>query len=81
MNAENPEPSTFPYSLPRKRPDIPLSRAMERLYTHYSAPTYWWNELYSQFRYTPLEGLDYNDGDGTRGFANSRQVPPPTGVQ
>ncbi|MDE2954401.1 MAG: family 43 glycosylhydrolase, partial [Gemmatimonadota bacterium] len=24
----------------------------------------WWNELYSQFRYTELEGLDYRGGDG-----------------
>ncbi|MBT4500156.1 MAG: family 43 glycosylhydrolase [Gemmatimonadetes bacterium] len=65
MNSENPNSSLFPYGLPRERPNIPLSRAMERLYTRYSAPTYWWNELYSQFRYTPLEGLEYNNGDGT----------------
>jgi hypothetical protein len=44
---------------------MPLSQAMERLYTRYPAPTYWWNELYTQFRYTPLQGFDYNDGDGT----------------
>jgi hypothetical protein len=55
----------FPFGLPREKPDMPLSQAMERLYTRYPAPTYWWNELYSQFRYTPLQGLDYNDGDGT----------------
>jgi hypothetical protein len=55
----------FPYGLPREKPDMPLSSAMERLYTRYPAPTYWWNELYSQFRYTPLDGLEYNRGDGT----------------
>jgi hypothetical protein len=65
MNSESGNAPFFPYGLPREKPDIPLSRAMERLYTRYSAPTYWWNELYSQFRYTPLEGLEYNDGDGT----------------
>jgi hypothetical protein len=55
----------FPYGLPREKPDMPLSQAMERLYTRYPAPTYWWNELYSQFRYTPLQGLEYSNGDGT----------------
>lgn len=60
-----PKTPVFPYVMPRQRPDMPLSRAMERLYANYSEPSYWWNELYSQFRYTPLEGLDYNDGDGT----------------
>ncbi|NKB65434.1 MAG: family 43 glycosylhydrolase [Candidatus Latescibacteria bacterium] len=65
MNTENNNPSVFPYNLPRERPNTPLSSAMERLYTGYSAPTYWWNELYSQFRYTPVEGLEYSNGDGT----------------
>lgn len=55
----------FPFDMPRQKPDMPLSRAMQRLFDAYSAPSYWWNELYTQFRYTPLEGLDYNNGDGT----------------
>ena len=55
----------FPYNIPLEKPDIPLSRAMERAYTQYSAPARWWNDLFTQFRYTPLEGLDYNNGDGT----------------
>jgi len=55
----------FPYEMPREKPEMPLSEAMERAYTAYSAPTYWWNELFSKFRYTELEGLDYHDGDGT----------------
>ena len=37
----------FPYEMPREKPDMPLSEAMERAYTAYSAPTYWWNELQS----------------------------------
>ncbi|MBT7165682.1 MAG: glycoside hydrolase, partial [Victivallales bacterium] len=52
----NKDASVFPFGLPREKPDMPLSQAMERLYTRYPAPTYWWNELYSQFRYTPLQG-------------------------
>ena len=65
MSSQRADTPVFPYGLPRERPDIPLSSAMERLYTRYSAPTYWWNQLYSQFRYTRLEGLEYNNGDGT----------------
>ena len=57
--------SVFPYVMPREKPDMSLSRAMERLYDNYSEPSTWWNELYSQFRYTEVEGLDYNGGDGT----------------
>ncbi len=55
----------FPYELPKKKPAMPLSAAMERAYDDYEAPTYWDNELFSKFRYTELEGLDYNGGDGT----------------
>ncbi|MCP5519993.1 MAG: family 43 glycosylhydrolase [Verrucomicrobiales bacterium] len=55
----------FPYILPMSKPARPLSAAMERLYDDYSAPTPESNELYSTFKFTPLEGLDYHDGDGT----------------
>jgi len=55
----------FPYKVPTQKPSIPLSCAMERAYTHYPAPTYLWNELYTQFRFTPIEGLDYSNHDGT----------------
>ena len=65
MNDEkNKGAAFFPYVMPRERPDLPLSRAMDRLFANYSAPSTWWNELYSQFRYTELEGLDYRGGDG-----------------
>jgi hypothetical protein len=65
MNSESTRAPVFPYGLPRTKPDILLSRAMERLYTQYPAPTTWWNKLFTLFRYTPLEGLEYNDHDGT----------------
>ena len=58
-------PKAFPFILPTKKPDRPLSAAMERLYTAYMAPRPEHNELYSQFKYTKLEGFDYNGGDGT----------------
>lgn len=56
---------SFPYKLPMEKPDIPLSAAMERIYEDYDSPTYWWNELFSKFRYTPVEGLDYSNHDGS----------------
>ncbi|MDZ8117787.1 family 43 glycosylhydrolase [Pontiella sp. NLcol2] len=59
------EQQSFPYKLPMEKPDIPLSEAMERVYDDYASPTYWWNELFSKFRYTPIEGLDYSNHDGT----------------
>ncbi|MBN2131257.1 MAG: hypothetical protein JW741_17285 [Sedimentisphaerales bacterium] len=31
----------FPYEMPREKPNMPLSEAMERAYTAYSAPTTW----------------------------------------
>jgi len=59
------EPSGFPYKLPESKPNRPLSVAMERLYDAYLAPTPEANELYSTFKFTPLEGFDYHNGDGT----------------
>ncbi|RMF89280.1 MAG: glycoside hydrolase [Planctomycetota bacterium] len=54
----------FPHRFPQTKPDRPLSAAMERIY-RYPAPRPQDNELYTQFRYTPLAGFDYHDGDGT----------------
>lgn len=59
------QPVGFPYSLPDKKPNRPLSVAMERLYRDYFAPTPESNELYSTFKFTPPEGFDYHNGDGT----------------
>ena len=39
--------------------------ALERNYTAYPAPRPERNELFSQFNYTKLKGLDYNNHDGT----------------
>jgi len=55
----------FPYEFPDEKPDRPLSAAMERLYTAYPAARPENNELYTQFKYTRLQGFDYNDHDGT----------------
>lgn len=54
----------FPHKMPTEKPDIPLSSAMERMFD-YPAPRVQDNELFSQFKYTRLNGFDYNGGDGT----------------
>ena len=54
----------FPHRMPERKPDIPLSSAMERMF-RYPSPRVQDNELFSQFKYTPLEGLAYHGGDGT----------------
>ncbi|SMP42134.1 Glycosyl hydrolases family 43 [Neorhodopirellula lusitana] len=41
-----------------------LSAAADRMFD-YPAPRVQDNELFSQFKYTPLKGLDNHDGDGT----------------
>jgi len=55
----------FPFILPAERPDREMSAAMQRNYSAYMAPRPEDNELFSQFKYTELKGLDYNDHDGT----------------
>ncbi len=55
----------FPFTLPKEKPDRPLSSAMERNYDAYMAPRPESNELYSLFKYTELKGFDYNNHDGT----------------
>ncbi len=55
----------FPFILPNEKPDREMSLAMERNYNAYMAPRPEHNELYSQFKYTKLQGFDYNGGDGT----------------
>ncbi|WP_282122142.1 glycoside hydrolase family 117 protein [Algibacter mikhailovii] len=56
---------SFPFVLPDKKPDQPLSLAMQRNYDNYRAPKPEDNELYTQFKYTALKGLDYSNHDGT----------------
>jgi hypothetical protein len=55
----------FPFMLPAEKPSQPLSAAMERNYDAYPAPRPEHNELFTQFKYTPIQGLDYNGHDGT----------------
>jgi hypothetical protein len=55
----------FPFILPNERPDREMSAAMERNYSAYMAPRPEGNELFTQFKYTELKGLDYSDHDGT----------------
>ncbi|MBK1875321.1 glycoside hydrolase family 117 protein [Pelagicoccus mobilis] len=59
------EQGGFPFMLPAEKPDRQLSSAMERLYDNYPAERPEKNELYTQFKYTKLEGFDYNGGNGT----------------
>ena len=57
----------FPYgNIPRDKPDRPLSAAMQRVYDGaYDSLEIATNELFSNFKYTPLKGFDYHGGDGT----------------
>ncbi len=59
------EHQDFPYIMPEEKPDFPLSAAYERVYDEYGVATPQQNELYTQFRYTALEGLDYSNEDCT----------------
>lgn len=61
------EATVFPYgNIPREKPQFPLSAAMERNYSGtYLGLENATNELFSRFKYTPLEGFDYHDHDGT----------------
>jgi len=56
---------SFPFKLPEKKPDRPLSEAMNRLYDQYDAPAPEWSELYTNFKFTRLQGFDYHHDDGT----------------
>ena len=57
----------FPYgNVPREKPDRKLSAAFERIYDGtYGGLEVTSNELFSNFKYTPLEGFDYHGHDGT----------------
>ncbi|MDU0353150.1 family 43 glycosylhydrolase [Paraglaciecola aquimarina] len=55
----------FPFYMPDKKPDRPLSASAARNYDNYLANRQENNELYTQFKYTKLKGFDYNGGDGT----------------
>ncbi len=59
------QPKVFPFAMPEEKPtDIPLSASTERMFG-YDAKRVQDNDLFSQFKYTKLQGFDYNGGDGT----------------
>ncbi len=55
----------YPFVMPETKPDIVMSPSMEKVYDVYGASTPQKNELYTNFKFTMLEGLDYHDHDGT----------------
>ena len=58
--------TAFPYELPEDKPgNRLLSAAMERFYDQWKGNAFEANELYSNFRFTPLTGFDYCGNNGT----------------
>ena len=62
---EGHQQGAFPFFITEEKPDRPLSAAVQRNYDAYLAIRPEQNELYTQFKYTPLKGFDYNGGNGT----------------
>ncbi|MEM6846166.1 MAG: family 43 glycosylhydrolase [Bacteroidota bacterium] len=60
-----PKPEAFPYHLSDSTKNREMSAAMRRAFDNYLSPLNPENELYSQFKYTELEGFDYGAEDGT----------------
>ncbi len=56
----------FPGVVPQDKPDIPLSAAMQRLYDDWNPHEDRGNELYSNFQYTPLKGLELSESISRR---------------
>ncbi len=56
---------SFPFVMPKEKPTFKISKAMNRLYDDFEAVTPQDNELYTNFRYSPITGLDYHNDDGT----------------
>ena len=50
--------AVFPAVIPSEKPDFPMSIAMERLYDEWNPHEDRANELYSNFKYSPLKGFD-----------------------
>ena len=66
----------FPYrAVPQTEPEFPLSKAMARVYDgNYKGVDCFRNELFTNFKYTPLKGFDYHGGDGTVSRRDSTKV-------
>ncbi len=58
-------PEPFPYTVDETTKDRPLSAALQRSFHQYEGIHPAENELYSQFKYTKVKGLDYRNHDGT----------------
>ena len=52
------EQGAFPAQIPMEKPDRPLSAAMHRMYDQWNPHEDHGNELYSNFKYTDLKGLE-----------------------
>ena len=52
------ERPVFPAVMPATKPDYLLSPAIKRMYDHWNPYEDRSNELYSNFKYTPLQGLE-----------------------
>lgn len=61
----SPALSAFPYSITEDTKHRNLSAALKRSLHQHDGDTPKTNQLSSCFKYTPLQGLDYHDGDGT----------------
>jgi hypothetical protein len=64
-SSEKKEQKGFPFVMPHEKPNFEMSHAMERNYDAYMGIQPKYNELYTQFKYTKLKGLDYSNHDGT----------------
>ncbi len=54
----------FPFAMPDEKPDMPMSASTKRMFK-YAAKRVQDNELFTQFKYSRLQGFDYHGGDGT----------------
>ncbi len=64
-NTANSQASAFPYVIPKEKPDMQLSAAMSRVYDEFGVATPQENELFTNFKYTEIKGLEYSNHDGT----------------
>ena len=64
-NSKEPKVEPFPYNPTTEKPAHKLSAAMDRYYNQFKGKQPSDCELYSQFKYSELEGFDYNNFDGT----------------
>ncbi len=65
LSAQQTESTHFPYNPPAQKPNQEVSAAMNRYYDQFDGKQPNNCELYSQFKYSDLEGFDYRDFDGT----------------